>query len=146
MGPPGRGMMRRIFWDTMLLIYLLEGEPQYKKRTKEMLLNSYTRGDRLLTSCLSIGEVMVGGFRNGETDPAVLKQDLEQLGFEYLPFDAGAIDIFGHLRSQKIKIADAINLACAGSAGVDLFLTGDRKLWKATVPGIQFIGDFQSIN
>lgn len=136
--------MRRIFWDTMLLIYLLEGDPTYRRRIQQLLDSSYARGDRLLTGCLAIGEVMVGGFRAGDEEAASLKSDLAQLGFEYLPFDESAIDIFARLRSQKIKIADAIHLACAGSAGVDLFLTGDRKLWKVHVPGIHFIVDFES--
>lgn len=139
-------MSRRIFWDTMLLVYLLEGDASYRRRVEELLEDSYSLNDQLMTSCLSIGEVMVGGFRAGTDKATALKEDLKQLGFEYLPFDAGAIDIFGQIRAQKVNIADAINLACAGSAGIDLFLTGDKKLWKVRVPGISFIGDFQSIN
>jgi len=62
-----------------------------------------------------------------------------------LPFDKGAVEPFGRLRGeQKLKIADAIHLACAASAGIDLFLTGDKQLLKIDVPGIQFIADFNS--
>jgi hypothetical protein len=35
-------------------------------------------------------------------------------------------------------------LACAASAGIDLFLTGDEQLTKLDVPGIQFIADFKN--
>jgi hypothetical protein len=35
-------------------------------------------------------------------------------------------------------------LACAASAGVDLYLTGDKQLVKLDVPGIQFIADFNA--
>lgn len=45
---------------------------------------------------------------------------------------------------RKVKIADSIHLACAASAGIDLFLTGDKQLAKLDVPGIQFIADFNN--
>jgi len=35
--------------------------------------------------------------------------------------------------------ADAIHLACAAQAGVDVFLTNDQGLARQIVPGIQFI-------
>jgi len=68
-----------------------------------------------------------------------------EMGFSLLPFDEGAVIPFGSIRSkQKVKIADAINLACASSAGVDLYLTGDTELFRIDVPGVQFIADFNS--
>jgi predicted nucleic acid-binding protein len=67
------------------------------------------------------------------------------MGFSYLPFDQGAVAPFSHLRSrEKARIADAIHLACAASAVIDLFLTGDKQLTRLDVPGIQFIADFNS--
>jgi predicted nucleic acid-binding protein len=62
-----------------------------------------------------------------------------------LPFDEGAVAPFSRLRSvEKVKVADSIHLACAASAGIDLFLTGDQQLLKLDVPGIQFIADFNN--
>jgi len=43
-----------------------------------------------------------------------------------------------------VGIADAVHLACAASAGMDLFLTGDGDLQKLYVPGIQFIADYDN--
>lgn len=40
---------------------------------------------------------------------------------------------------RSIKAPDAIQLACAAQAGVDLFITNDDRLSRAVVPGIQFI-------
>jgi hypothetical protein len=45
---------------------------------------------------------------------------------------------------HKTKVADSINLACAASAGMDLFLTGDKGLVKLIVPGIQFVAHFEN--
>jgi predicted nucleic acid-binding protein len=76
---------------------------------------------------------------------AVIKTNLEEVGFSFLPFDGGAVAPFAQLRAiQRLKIADAIHLACAASAGIDLFLTGDKQLLKLDVPGIQFIADFNT--
>jgi hypothetical protein len=62
-----------------------------------------------------------------------------------LPFDQGAVRPFSRLRAkEKLKAANCIHLACAASAGIDLFLTGDKQLLKLDVPGIQFIADFNT--
>jgi len=42
----------------------------------------------------------------------------------------------------RIKPPDAIQLATAGTAGCDLFLTNDERLMGTTVQGIQFITSF----
>jgi predicted nucleic acid-binding protein len=119
--------MSRVCWDTMLLIYLLEGNPAFRPRADALLARSRRRGDSLFTSYLAVGEVMAG------------------VGFRFLPFDAGAVRPFSLLRGrEKLKIADSIHLACAASAGIDLFLTGDEQLTKLDVPGIQFIADFKN--
>jgi predicted nucleic acid-binding protein len=74
-----------------------------------------------------------------------MRASMQQMGFSYLPFDEGAVTPFISLRAKlKLKIADSIHLACAASAGIDLFLTGDKQLVKLDVPGIQFIADINT--
>lgn len=46
--------------------------------------------------------------------------------------------------SLGVPPADAMQLACAASAGTDLFLTNDRKLVGKIVPGIQFVAGLDS--
>jgi predicted nucleic acid-binding protein len=134
----------RVYWDTMLFIYLLEGHPQHSARVKHLLKQSYERGDSLSSSYLSLGELMAcAGKTANASAPATIRDTLDEMGFSFLPFDGGAVQPFGRLRSQeKLKVADAIHLACAASAGIDLFLTGDKQLQKLYVPGVQFIADF----
>jgi uncharacterized protein len=136
----------RVFWDTMLLIYLLEGDPAFRPRAEALLARSRRRGDGLFTSCLAVGEVMAGVQRfERPLKAAAVREILEEIGFSLLPFDAGAMRPFSFLRGrEKLKIADAAHLACAASAGIDLYLTGDTRLFKLDVPGIQFIADFNS--
>lgn len=136
--------MSRIFWDSMLIIYLLEGNPTYSKRVQHLLQRSYERGDLLFTSFLAFGEVMVGAVGSPEK-ASKIQRTMEEMGFGYLPFDVGAVMPFSRLRAKnKLKVADSIHLASAASAGIDLFLTGDKQLMGLDVPGIQFIADFNT--
>jgi len=138
--------MSRVFWDTMLFIYLLEGNAEFSTRVGKLLARSKKRGDRLFTSHLALGEILAGTI----TPPAqqsekAVRETLREMGFSYLPFDEGAISPFARLRSrERLKVADAIHLACAASAGIDLFLTGDKQLIRLDVPGIQFIADINT--
>jgi predicted nucleic acid-binding protein len=138
--------MSRIFWDSMLIIYLLEGHPTFSPRVQQLLARARRRGDSLYTSYQALGEVMAGAEKSLEAQKTiVIRQTLEEMGFSYLPFDNGAVATFARLRGrQRVKIADSIQLACAASAGIDLFLTGDQQLVKLDVPGIQFIADFNN--
>jgi predicted nucleic acid-binding protein len=138
--------MSRIFWDSMLSIYLLEDHPVFADRVQEVLERSFRRKDLLFTSYFALGEILAGA--NKASNPSktwAVQETLQEIGFTYLPFDAGAVTPFSELRAKrKLKIADSIHLACAASAGIDLFLTGDKQLVKLDVPGIQFIADFNA--
>jgi predicted nucleic acid-binding protein len=57
-----------------------------------------------------------------------------------IPFTAETADGYARIRaSYRVSPADAIHLASAASAGVDLFLTNDHRLQPLAIPGIQFI-------
>jgi len=50
------------------------------------------------------------------------------------------MDTFGRIRAKyRTSAADTIHLACAATAGIDLFLTNDNQLPKLHIPGIKFI-------
>ena len=138
--------MRRIYWDTMLLIYLLEGNARYSARVLEILQVSLMRKDLLFTSFLGLGEVMAGAARTSDRIAGEqILAEMNDVGFSFLPFDKASVDTFAALRAaSQVKAPDAINLACAAAAGIDLFLTGDRQLLKLHVPGIHFIADFDT--
>jgi predicted nucleic acid-binding protein len=138
--------MSRIFWDSMICIYLLEDHPIFAPRVRQLLERAFKRGDALFTSYLALGEVLAGAEKSPDQQKRrTVQQTMSEMGFSYLAFDQDAVAPFGHLRArERIKVADAIHLACAASAGIDLFLTGDKQLMRLDVPGIQFIADFNS--
>jgi len=130
----------------MLFIYLLEKNPQYFKKVQRLLERSYEREDQLFTSYLGLGEVMVGAAKSGVPGREQEIRDLiDEMGFSYLPFLERSVAPFAHLRAvHRVKPADAMNLACAAAAGIDLFLTGDKNLLKVDVAGVQFISSFET--
>lgn len=138
--------MRRICWDTMLFIYLLESNPTHAQRVQEILAQSYERDDYLCCSYLAVGELMAGARWLGDAEKAtVIQNKIREMGFHFLPFEQGALLPFSRLRAkEKLRAADAIHLACAASAGVDLFLTGDKQLTGRHIPGIKFIADIDN--
>jgi predicted nucleic acid-binding protein len=138
--------LSRVFWDTMLFVYLLEGHPRFSARVRELLARSRKRSDQLFTSHLALGEILAGVNKSPNLQSErILRETLREMVFTCLPFDDGAVAPFAKLRAtQKLKVADAIHLACAASAGIDLFLTGDKQLARLDVPGIQFISDFNT--
>ena len=138
--------MSRIFWDSMLVIYLLEDHPVFATRAQELLERSFRRNDSLFTSYFALGEILAGAEKS--TDPRKTREvqdTMNEMGFSYLPFDKKAVAPFSHLRArERLKVADCIHLACAAAAEIDLFLTGDKQLLKVDIPGVQFIADFNT--
>lgn len=133
--------MAKVFWDTNLFIYLFEGAGPAAEQTLDLWKRMLDRGDRLYTSALSLGEVLV--------KPALEKQkELEQRymvlfqssRITVIPFDLDAAPHYALVRSDRtIRPPDAIQLACAAAAEVDLFITNDDRLSRKKVSRIKFI-------
>ena len=57
-----------------------------------------------------------------------------------LPFDLQAASKYAQISQEKaIARPDAMQLAIAASAGINLFITNDDRLSRALVTGIDFI-------
>jgi uncharacterized protein len=132
--------MSRIFWDTNLFIYLLEGEGEEGERVKSLRRAMVDRGDQLLTSAFTLGEVLVKPKERGDTELARKYEEAIVASSVVLPFDTNAARVYALVRSDRsIRPPDAIQLSCAGAAGADLFVTNDARLQSKRVEGIQFI-------
>ena len=133
--------MSRVYWDSMVYVYWLEDHPIYSPRAEHIFRSMLARGDRLCASYLTLGEVLAGPLKHGRIAAAAkIEQFFDSGLLEMLPFDRKAAAEFARMRATaKVTPADAVHLACAGTAGVDLFLTHDKAVHKLQVPGIQFI-------
>ena len=132
--------MSRIFWDTNLFIYFLEGSGPLALATKRLRTAMLGRGDQLLTSTLTLGEILVKPLEKGDGVRSRVYEEAIRKASLLLAFDAGAAGKYASIRSDRsIRPPDVIQLACAASAGIDLFVTNDRRLQGKHIDGIQFI-------
>lgn len=132
--------MSRIFWDTNLFVYLVEQKGGLAERVWALRRRMIERGDELVTSTLTLGELLVKPMSIGDRDLALRYERLIESGTTVLPFDRQAVPDFAEIRQDRsIRAPDAIQLACAAAAGTDLFITNDRRLSRKNIRGIQFI-------
>jgi uncharacterized protein len=132
--------MSRVFWDTNLFIYLFESFGPLSKQVAGLRNRMNARNDHLLTSAMTLGEILVKPNRNGDAKAVAYYLRLITTTAVVVPFDENAAAAYGRIRTDRsFKPLDAIQLACAASAGVDLFITNDARLHAKQVPGIQFI-------
>ncbi len=132
--------MSRIFWDTNLFIYLFEGQGPLHARTIGLRQAMLDRGDQLVTSALTLGEILVKPVERGNLELAREYEEAITSTSLMISFDIRAARIYASLRCDRsIRAPDAVQLACAAAAGVDLFITNDERLGTKQVDGIQFI-------
>lgn len=139
--------MAKVFWDTNLFIYLFEENPEWSPQVVNFRRRMLARGDELLTSWLTVGETLSKPI---ESANAILEKSY--LNFflsghvQLLPFEGAAAKNNAEIRSrERIKPADAIQLACAAAAKTDLFVTNDNRLTGLVVSGITFITSLERI-
>ena len=132
--------MSRIFWDTNLYIYLFENYAAFSQMTVALRTRMLQRGDQLFTSTLSLGEILVKPLEAKNLALADKYELAIKTTSVLLPLDANAAKIYAGLRSDRsLRAPDAIQLACAANARVDLFITNDARLQSKHVDGVQFI-------
>lgn len=133
--------MANIFWDTNLFIYLLESNSSFGAVVKDLRRRMLQRNDRLFTSAITVGEILVKPLSTGDKILANRYRAFfagTQLTVSTFNFDAA--EAYAEIRQDRgIHPADAIQLACAAAAEIDLFITNDSRLSKKNVPGIKFI-------
>ena len=138
--------MSLIYWDTMLFVYWFEEHPVHAERVQHILTKMEQRKDALCTSSFALAETLVGPYKKGAREIADRIREAFRPPFvQVLPFTSEAADRYARIRAEiGVSAADAIHLASAAQAGVDLFLTNDRRLAGQIVPGIQFIAGLDS--
>jgi predicted nucleic acid-binding protein len=132
--------MSRVFWDTNLFIYLWEDFGKLSGQVLTLRNRMLTRGDELLTSAITLGEILVKPIQKQDAKAVAYYQKLIATTAAVIPFEEKAALAYARLRADRsLRPPDAIQLACAATAGVDLFITNDIRLHSKQIPGIQFI-------
>jgi predicted nucleic acid-binding protein len=138
--------LSKIFFDTNIFIYMFEGVEPNRSQMLTIRKRMLDRGDHIVTSAMTLGEVLVRPTKLGQTslieqyDRAIRSTAL------VITFDAAIAWRYASLRAtHRLRNADAIQLACASHYGVDLFITNDKELHKLNVPGIGFIAPLEKV-
>jgi len=132
--------MSRIFWDTNLFIYLWEDYGSLSHAVQELRTKMLRRGDQLVTSTLTLGEILVKPTVAGNTGLCRKYEEAIASVALLVPLDARVAKLYASIRRDRLlKAPDVIQLASAASVGADLFVTNDDHLQGKHVPGIQFI-------
>jgi predicted nucleic acid-binding protein len=132
--------MSRVFWDTNLFIYLWEDYGPLTQAVIELRTRMLQRGDQLVTSTLTLGEILVKPTISGNIQLCKKYEHAISSAALLVPLDARVAKLYAGIRRDRfLKAPDVIQLASAASVGTDLFVTNDGHLQGKQVPGIQFI-------
>lgn len=117
--------------DTAPFIYYMEDSPVYADML-EPVFQAATRGDiSLVTSTLTLLEVLVLPIRKEDTDLAQQYRDIlfKFQGLACRPITRKTLEAAARLRAfHTIRTPDSIQMATAINAGASFFLTNDIKL------------------
>jgi len=134
----------RIFWDTNLFIYLIDDYGQLSERVVGLRKRMNERRDELCTSALTLAEILTKPLEANEEVFARRYEAALLQGAVVIPFDVDAARLYAGIRNdQTIRPPDAIQLACAAQARVDLFITNDDRLSTKSIPRIHFVTSLQ---
>lgn len=135
--------MSRIYWDSMVFIYAVERSPTYFPIVKMVQEAMHRRGDTLCTSIFTVGEVLVGPRKLGSQSAVDrIRNYFAGDTISILPFTFETAEQFALIRSWTgTSPSDAIHLAAAAEAHIDVFLTNDTELLRLRIPGIPLIAN-----
>ena len=129
--------------DTAPLIYWVEDHPVFAERFAGMFQAAASGNLHITLSTITLAEVLTGPYQAGQT---ALARRYENALQQYRIVDiTPAIAILGaQLRAQyRLKLPDALQLACALDMGTDALVTHDRDFSR--VSGVVIVtGDYRS--
>ena len=126
--------------DTAVFIYFIEEDPRFLPHILPLFTEA-DRGERLLvTSSLTLLEVLVVPYRAGHRQLAERYEHLltRSRGVRIVDLSRDQLRAAAQLRATtRVKTPDALQLAAALEAGCRTFLTNDRHL--PSIPGLRVI-------
>ena len=108
--------MKRIFFDTNVFIYMFEGLEPNRSRMLEIRKRTLERGDRIVTSAMTLGEVLVKPTKLGQVSLIEQYDKAIRATSEVISFDPKVAWRYASLRAtHNIRNADAIFVLADGA-------------------------------
>ena len=147
MGTLNRFTDKLIFVDTMPFIYHIEEYPGYVETVEAFFAGALRdRKFRLMTSVITLGEVLVYPYRKGND---ILVAEYEEIicgtgELLVVPIDRTTARMAARLRADhSLKMPDALQIASALVSGADYFLTNDKEIAKTGLSQIVLLDDMR---
>jgi predicted nucleic acid-binding protein len=133
--------------DTAAFICVIEEHPRYLPLLAPLLREADEGRRQLVTSALTLLEVLVVPYRAGD---AALAERYEMLltrgrGLDLVDLDRAVLLGAAQLRARtRIRTPDALQLAAALLRGCSAFVTNDRKLPEVAGLRVVQLGDYSA--
>jgi predicted nucleic acid-binding protein len=130
----------QIYLDTNIFIYALEGYAEFVDELTTLFENIDVGNMRAVTSELTLAEILVRPFIDGNRERQIVYQQALQTSevLQVIPVRRDVLVEAARLRSvANLRLPDAIHAATAILTGCETFLTNDRRL--LTIPGIEVV-------
>jgi len=132
-----------VYLDTNIWIYAYENDPVFGPSARLLFQNLRSGKHRVASSLFVLGELLV---LPTQKQNAFALASYRRLFYSpelvLLPYNTAATQAYAEIRAtQRLKPLDALHLATAAAARVDLFVTHDTKLLPRSVQGIGAIVD-----
>lgn len=121
----------KVFWDTNLFIYLWERGP-HTESTRRLAAWLDAAGHEVVTSSLTLGEILVQPFRLGNAARVrAYEEAFSQI--EVVAFTPAVAREFARLRAERpgLRPPDAIQIASALHVTADALITNDERMQRA---------------
>lgn len=130
----------RVGVDACAVIYFIERHPAFLPSLRPLFLDADKGGRTLVTSSLTLMEVLVVPYRAGNLALASRYEILltQGRGIELIDLSRDLLREAARLRAAaRLKTPDAIQLAAALRSDCKTFVTNDRRL--PPIPGLRII-------
>ena len=136
--------MSRIFWDTSLFLYLLEDKGELTEQVVALRGRMVERSDELLTSTLTLAEILVRPVEVGDENPGSPLRTIDRRRRDRAAFRSGGRGCVspGSAGTGRLRRPTRCSSRVQRWPGSICFITNDHRLSRQVVPGIHFIQSF----
>lgn len=126
--------------DTVAFVYFIEEAPRFLPHVQALFQEAAAGRRRLVTSALTLLEVLVVPYRAGDSALAEKYEALltRSRGLQTIALSTDQLRAAAQLRAVTgLKTPDALQIAAALSAGCKTFVTNDRRI--PAIPGLRVL-------
>jgi predicted nucleic acid-binding protein len=138
----------KVYFDTNIIIYAIEGFAAFDDQIKALLQAMDDAEISVITSELTLAEVLVKPIKDQDTTVQQLYRSFLTASpvLQMAPIARNILEEAAHLRATtKLKIPDAIHLATANLNGCDSFLTNDALFKTVGTASVKLLSDVKLI-